>query len=258
MLDFEDDTSIARAEYMDDRVVLAAIDAGARVVVFEHVASYGLKYLAGQRRHLVSPGETPLRVGLGATCFTALLGWWGVGILDTPVTIYRNLRGGVEVTLSVRRELEERLAKRHRRAASEAALVAEAVGTDAQLAVRRRLAEVHLDRSEVEEAWSLIGDEVTRDRGPLTRDLSFLRRVMTTLHSRRVWERAARVVTVLRREHPAALSDPRDDLGRLVREVDERANLADGVEFSPPWWILPLVVLVCVAVLLVEIVLKRP
>lgn len=232
-----EDTSIARADGMDERAMLSAIDAGARVVVFELVASLALNYYTSRRRHLVLPGETPQWVGLRATSATALLGWWGVGLLQTPVSMYRNLTGGVDVTDEVRLELETRLTEKVQRAEAQAEVEA---SLTAETTARRVRALASLDRGDVEEAWALVGDDASRERGSLTRDLPLLRRLLTALHDRRLWTRAARVAQALERDFPYEV---RGYTETMVRRVEARSNDPDGAAPRQPWWAIPLLIL---------------
>ncbi|MCO5167024.1 MAG: hypothetical protein M9894_11735 [Planctomycetes bacterium] len=229
------DTSIARAEGLDDEGVVAAIDAGARVVVFEMCVTLLLGYYTGSHRYLVRPGESAVRIGALPTVLTALLGWWGIALLVTPRALWRNLRGGVDVTAQVRAERLMRAAAAASKAAAEAEAqeglrAAAAFGT---LDERRAGAMQRLEQGDVEGAWLLVGDALGREPA-VDRDLPLLRRLVMALHDGRRWGRAERVATVLEREFPDEAR--RGLLATALRRLAREAGRPDGYVPPPPWW----------------------
>lgn len=230
------DPSIVRPDGMDDQAMLAAVDAGARIVLFDTIASLATNVYVSRQRYLLLPGEAPRRVGLRATSLTALLGWWGLGFLQTPVSIYRNLSGGVDVTDEVRLELETRVAQQRDKAMAQAEVEA---SLTTELADRRARALTHLEHGEHEEAWALVGD-ATREGGPLARDLHLLLRLLTLLHDRRMWARADQVADTLCSEFPHELHGY---TRVMVRRITVRANDPDGTAPPQPWWAIPVLIL---------------
>ncbi len=51
----------------------------------------------------VKADESPASKGLPYTLMSVVLGWWGIpwGFIYTPQVIYRNLKGGTDVTANV-------------------------------------------------------------------------------------------------------------------------------------------------------------
>ncbi|MBX3472034.1 MAG: hypothetical protein KF878_34715 [Planctomycetes bacterium] len=229
------DTSIARAEGLDDLGVVAEIDAGARVVVFEICATVLMSSYTGSHRYLVRPGESAVRIGALPTVLTALLGWWGIALLVTPRALWRNLRGGVDVTAAVRAERLVRAAAAATKAAAEAEAQEHlrAAATYGTLDERRASALERLERGDVEGAWLLVGDALGREPA-VDRDLPLVRRLLMALHDGRRWGRAERVAALLEREFPdeARRGILATTLGRIARE----SGRPDGYVSPPPWW----------------------
>ncbi len=223
------DSSISGAEGLDDRAVVAAIDAGARVVKLEMVCSLALSYYVGSHLYLVRPGESWARVAAVPTAVTLLAGWWGIAVVYVPVALWHNLRGGVEVTRAVR---AERLARAE---AAEAAAQAEeqalAAETSGSVEEREAAALARLKDGEVETAYRLLEGTLGRG-GPLDRDLTTLRRLVTGLHDQRLWTAAGRAVDVLQREFPDEAR--KGYLASVVRRI--RAELDAG---TPDRWVPP-------------------
>jgi hypothetical protein len=84
--------------------VNAQVAQGGRFVVFQWVISL---FVVSLRRnssiYFVRPGESTLTKCLPYCALSLVLGWWGIpwGILWTPFSILRNLRGGIDVTEKV-------------------------------------------------------------------------------------------------------------------------------------------------------------
>ena len=82
----------------------AEVTRGARFVVFQWVVS--LVYVSFRRNSpifFVRSGEGTLKKCLPYCARSLVLGWWGIpwGFIWTPFSVLRNLRGGIDVTLSV-------------------------------------------------------------------------------------------------------------------------------------------------------------
>jgi hypothetical protein len=81
--------------------VEVAVAAGARFVVYQYCVS--LLFVSFRRSSdvkFVRPGLNRLATGLPYTVMSLIAGWWGVpwGPLWTVQTVYRNTRGGIDVT----------------------------------------------------------------------------------------------------------------------------------------------------------------
>ena len=89
--------------------IRAEIEHGARFVVYQYVASALLVSLRRNSKIVfLRPGENAAVKSLPYTFVTMCIGWWGVphGLMFTPVVIYRNLRGGTDITPSVLAKLQ--------------------------------------------------------------------------------------------------------------------------------------------------------
>ena len=81
--------------------ILAEIDRGARVVIFQYVISVViLTFRRNSPLQYIAPGESAAAKSLPWTLVALLLGWWGIpfGFIYTPMVLYKNLNGGVDVT----------------------------------------------------------------------------------------------------------------------------------------------------------------
>jgi hypothetical protein len=237
------DGSIARAEGMDERAILEAIDGGARIVVFDMVVTLGTSYYVGRRRHLVRPGESPLRVAASATALTLFGGWWGLGILHTPGALHRNFSGGVDVTESVKLELAARLTAKTEKAEADRRSHAAASAPDASLDVRRARALALVERGDGDAAWSLVGEDVLRGE-EIAQDVELLRRLLLALRAKRLWGRAATVGELIRARHPAEV---KGYLATAIQEVEGNATRPDGYRPPTPLWVKVMLVLALVA-----------
>jgi hypothetical protein len=96
-----DGVRIHGAEHLTREGLIAALQAGGRLVFFEYCISLVLLTLRSPSGiYLLQPDETGLMKGLPFTLVTALLGWWGLpmGIVYTPLVLFTNLSGGCDVT----------------------------------------------------------------------------------------------------------------------------------------------------------------
>ena len=79
----------------------AEVARGGRVVVFEYVASFGVKSLRGTSvPYVIGPDSYAWPIGLAYALFSAVFGWWAVpwGVLDTVRALVINCGGGRDVT----------------------------------------------------------------------------------------------------------------------------------------------------------------
>jgi hypothetical protein len=87
-----------------------AVANGARFVVYEYCISLVAASLRG--RSVVwfrKPGQGRRWPGVPYTLLSLVLGWWGIpwGFIYTPLAIFTNLRGGLDVTEEVLPRLSE-------------------------------------------------------------------------------------------------------------------------------------------------------
>jgi hypothetical protein len=231
------DRSIVRAERLDEEAVIQAIDDGARVVLFDvAVSCFTFFCYVGRRRFLIRPGESALRVGVIPTLTTALFGWWGVTFLHAILALYRNFKGGVDVTAEVREELIAQAAEKAARArAKDNTLLVASALTGAPGARRAATIEL-LDRKDVENAWRLVGADVTSGR--IGRDVELLRKLACSLRDQRAWGRAAQVAALLRSEHS---SEVKGYLATVVTDAERNGSQPDGYRTPTPLWMHALV-----------------
>jgi hypothetical protein len=81
---------------------------GARFVVFNYCVS--LVFVTLKRPtsiYFVRPGESATMKGLPFTLLTLVAGWWGIpwGPIYTVQSVYKNSRGGIDVTQNVAQSL---------------------------------------------------------------------------------------------------------------------------------------------------------
>lgn len=89
---------------MSSGEVIFEVERGARFVVFDYVVSViRATYLRRLPVYFLKPGQSAWQKGLPYALLSLFLGWWSVpwGLIRTPSTIYRTLRGGRDVTDSV-------------------------------------------------------------------------------------------------------------------------------------------------------------
>lgn len=93
--------SIAGAEGMSDAQVIAAVDDGGKLVVFEYTISIlVMTFKRGSAVHLVRKGESAAMKSLPYTLLTLVAGWWGIpfGPIYSIMCLFTNLSGGRDVT----------------------------------------------------------------------------------------------------------------------------------------------------------------
>lgn len=80
------------------------VKSGAQFVVFQFCYSLGIITIRRSSDvYFIRLGQSAWKKGLSYTGFTCIAGWWGFpwGFIYTPSIIYRNLKGGKNVTQSV-------------------------------------------------------------------------------------------------------------------------------------------------------------
>jgi hypothetical protein len=101
--------TVRRAGGMTTAALRGAVASGARFVAFPYCESW---LIVSFRRvsppTLIRPGEPAWRVGGVQILHSLLFGWWGFpwGPIWTVGTIWRTLRGGLDVTEEVMADLE--------------------------------------------------------------------------------------------------------------------------------------------------------
>jgi hypothetical protein len=86
---------------MDPEALHNVVENGARLVLFQYVISVViLSFRRNTSIQLVAPGQSPVVKGMPFTLVSFLFGWWGFpwGLIYTPQVLYRNLKGGTDVT----------------------------------------------------------------------------------------------------------------------------------------------------------------
>ncbi len=84
------------------------LERGGRFVIFQYVVSVlVMTFRRSSNIYYVAPGESAAAKGVGWTLLTLVVGWWGVpwGFIYTPMAIFKNLSGGIDVTREVAAEL---------------------------------------------------------------------------------------------------------------------------------------------------------
>ena len=90
--------------------VVFEINRGARFIVFQYCFSLLIMtFKRSSSVQLVKPGESAVVKGLPFTAFSLIFGWWGIpwGFIYTPQVIYKNLKGGVDITPLVLARLQQ-------------------------------------------------------------------------------------------------------------------------------------------------------
>ena len=80
------------------------VNRGGRFVIFQYcVSALIVTFRRPTSVHFIKYGESPIAKGLPYTLISLLLGWWGFpwGFIYTPQVIYKNLKGGTDVTGAV-------------------------------------------------------------------------------------------------------------------------------------------------------------
>jgi hypothetical protein len=88
------------ARMTPDQLALEA-QRGARFVIYQYCISVViLTFRRNSPIQFVPAGASPAAKGLPWTLLSFLLGWWGFpfGLIYTPMVLYKNLNGGIDVT----------------------------------------------------------------------------------------------------------------------------------------------------------------
>jgi hypothetical protein len=89
--------------------ILFEIDRGGRFVIYQYVISLVVvTFRRNSPIQFVPASESAALKSMQWTALTFLLGWWGFpfGFIYTPMVLYRNLKGGTDVTHAIRARLE--------------------------------------------------------------------------------------------------------------------------------------------------------
>jgi hypothetical protein len=95
---------IVGTEGMSREQIRAEVLRGAKFVVFQYcVSAVFVTFRRSSNVHLIRPGDGTGGRALPYTLVSLVLGWWGVpwGPIWTVATVYRNSRGGRDVTAQV-------------------------------------------------------------------------------------------------------------------------------------------------------------
>ena len=81
--------------------ILFEVNRGARFVIFQYAVSVIImSFRRNAPVQFVRAGESAAMKSLPFTGLSLLLGWWGIpwGFIYTPQVVYRNLKGGADIT----------------------------------------------------------------------------------------------------------------------------------------------------------------
>lgn len=89
---------------MSPHEIAFEVQRGGRFVVYQYCVS--LLVITLRRNSpvkFIPAGESAVTAGLPFTLLSLALGWWGIpfGLIYTPQVLYRNLKGGIDVTGAV-------------------------------------------------------------------------------------------------------------------------------------------------------------
>jgi hypothetical protein len=91
-----------------DKMSLAELDQavaqGGRFVFYQYCISvFVMSFKRSSSIHFVPVGQSSTKKGLPFTALSLLVGWWGIpwGPIWTIATVFKNTRGGVDVTAEV-------------------------------------------------------------------------------------------------------------------------------------------------------------
>ena len=93
--------AVVGAEGLSEAEIIAACNAGARLVYFHYTVSVLVMTLRRSSAvHLIRKGEGTLARSLPYTLLTLVAGWWGVpfGPIYSVMSLFANLSGGTDVT----------------------------------------------------------------------------------------------------------------------------------------------------------------
>jgi hypothetical protein len=86
---------------MSPNEIVFEINRGGRFVVFQYC--FSILIMTFKRTapvQFIKAGESAVVKGLPYTALSTVFGWWGIpwGFIYTPQVIYKNLKGGVDIT----------------------------------------------------------------------------------------------------------------------------------------------------------------
>ena len=97
------DLAKATAGMSHDEIVFE-VNRGARFIVYQYCVSVLIMtFRRNSGVKFVKAGESATAASLPYTLLSLVLGWWGIpwGFIYTPQVIYRNVKGGTDVTRNV-------------------------------------------------------------------------------------------------------------------------------------------------------------
>ncbi len=89
---------------MSPQELALEIQRGGRFVVYQYCVSLVvITFRRNSPVKFIPAGESATAKGLPFTLLTLFLGWWGIpwGFIYTPQVIYKNLKGGTDITTAV-------------------------------------------------------------------------------------------------------------------------------------------------------------
>jgi hypothetical protein len=89
------------------------IQRGGRFVVYQYCVSLLLvTFRRNSPVRFIRAGENATVKGLPFTFLTLVFGWWGIpwGFIYTPMVLYKNLKGGTDVTAGVLQRTQQPIA----------------------------------------------------------------------------------------------------------------------------------------------------
>jgi hypothetical protein len=92
---------IVGIEGMSPAQLQEAVTQGGRFVIYQYCVSvFVMSFKRSSSVYFVKAGESAAKPGMKFTLASLLVGWWGIpwGPIWTIGTIFRNSRGGVDVT----------------------------------------------------------------------------------------------------------------------------------------------------------------
>ena len=97
-------TKIKGTDGLSEQQINQMLMNGARFVMYQYCVSLLVVTLRRSSDiYFVHPGENAVTKGMSYTVLTLVMGWWGIpwGPIYTIGALYKNLRGGIDVTHEV-------------------------------------------------------------------------------------------------------------------------------------------------------------
>ncbi|SRR6266702_471935 len=95
---------------MSPQEITFEIQRGGRFVVYQYCVSLLIvTFKRNSPVKFIRAGESATAKGLPFTLLTAVFGWWGIpwGFIYTPQVLYKNLKGGTDITAAVLKRTQE-------------------------------------------------------------------------------------------------------------------------------------------------------